>query len=90
MLKGKEDQIDSFFKRHDETGHGRLGEGDRVAVADLFNPERNHGATGAHDVAVTGAANLGVTGVTTLGHCDFFLNGFGDTHSVDWISGFVR
>ena len=60
VLEGEEDQVHSFVQGHDEAGHGGLGEGDRVTVADLFDPQRNHGAAGAHDVAVTGAANFGV------------------------------
>ena len=43
MLEGEEDEVNGFFERHDEAGHLGFGEGDRVAVADLVNPERNYG-----------------------------------------------
>lgn len=33
MLKGKEYQIHSLIKRHDETSHGRLRESDRIPVS---------------------------------------------------------
>ena len=58
MLEGEEDQVHSFVQGHDEAGHGWLGKSDRVAVADLLDPKRNHGTTGAHDVAITSAADL--------------------------------
>ena len=45
MLEGKEDQVDGFFKAHDEAGHFWLGEGDRVALANLVNPKGNNGAS---------------------------------------------
>ena len=61
VLEGEEDQVHSFVQGHDEAGHGGLGEGDRVTVADLFDPQRNHGAAGAHDVAITSAADLCVS-----------------------------
>ena len=32
MLKGEEDEIDGFLQRHDEAGHGRLGDGDGLAI----------------------------------------------------------
>lgn len=44
MLKGEEDEIDGFLQRHDEAGHGRLGDGDGLAVFDLVDPERDDAA----------------------------------------------
>src|SRR5574344_71094 len=44
VLKSKENQIDGLFQAHDEAGHGGLGDGDGVALADLVYPERNDGA----------------------------------------------
>lgn len=42
MLEGKQDQVDGLVEAHDESGHVRLGEGDRIALADLVNPEGNN------------------------------------------------
>lgn len=45
MLEGEEDEVNGFFEGHDEAGHLRFGEGDRVAVADLVDPEGDDGTT---------------------------------------------
>ena len=42
MLEREEHKIDSFLKAHDETRHAGLGDGDGVAIADLFYPKGNH------------------------------------------------
>ena len=44
VFKSEEHQVDSLFKTHDETGHLRLGKCDRVAFANLVDPERDDGA----------------------------------------------
>ena len=41
MFECEENEVNGFFERHDEAGHLRFGEGDRVAVADLVDPERD-------------------------------------------------
>ena len=45
MLEGEEDEVNGFFEGHDEAGHLRFGEGDRVAVANLVDPEGDDGTT---------------------------------------------
>ena len=44
MLEGEEDEVNGLFEGHDEAGHLRFGEGDRVAVADLVDPEGDDGS----------------------------------------------
>ena len=45
MFEGEEDEINGFFERHDEAGHFRFGQCNRVAVADLFDPKWNNRTT---------------------------------------------
>jgi len=45
VLKGKENQVNGLFKAHDKAGHLGLGERDRVTLANLVNPKRNHGTS---------------------------------------------
>ena len=89
VLKGEEDEVNGFFKTHDEAGHLGFGQGDRVALANLVYPKRNDAAARAHDVAIAGAADFGVATQTALGNSYLLLNGFGDAHGVDWIGGLV-
>ena len=89
VFKGKEDEIDGFLQRHDEAGHGRLGDGDGLAVFDLVDPQRNDAAPGAHDVAVPGAADAGLPGGAGLGHRHLLLQRLGDAHGVDGVGGLV-
>ena len=89
MLKSKENQINSLFKGHNEAGHLRLGQCDRITLTNLVNPERNHATTAAHHVPITGAADLCVTRETWFCHGNFLFNGFSDTHSIDRISGLI-
>ena len=42
VLECEEDEIDCFFETHNEACHLWLGEGDRVAVAYLVDPERDY------------------------------------------------
>ena len=66
MLERKEHQVDSLLQRHDEPRHLGLGERDRIPLPDLVDPQRNHGAAGAHHVAVAGAADLRITAEAAL------------------------
>ena len=89
VLECEEDKIDCFFETHNEACHLWLGEGDRVAVAYLVNPERDYGTAAAHHIAVAGTADLGFTAVTALGDSNFLLDGFGNSHCIDRIGGLV-
>ena len=90
VLEGEEDQVDSFLEAHDEAGHGRFRQCDRLSGADLVDPQGDDAAAGAHDVAVAGAADAGVQGVAALGHRDLLLQRLADAHRVDGIGGLVR
>ena len=90
MLEGEEHQIHRFFQRHDEPGHVGLGDGDGVAGFDLVDPQRDNGATAAHDVAVAGAADFRLAGHPGLGNGHLFFNSLGHAHGVDGIGGLVR
>ena len=89
VLEGKEDQVHGLFQAHDEAGHGGLGDGDGVALADLVYPQGDDAAAAAHDVAIAGAADLGVATHTALGHGNLLFDGLGDAHGVDGIGGLV-
>ena len=90
VFEGKQNKIDRFVQRHDESRHLRLGKRDGLSVFYLFDPERYYAAAAAHYVAVTRTANLGFAAVSGLRHRDFFLNRLGDAHCVDGVCGFVR
>ena len=89
VLEGEEHKVHGLFKRHDEAGHLGLGDGDGVALADLVDPQRDDAASAAHHIAVAGAADLGVTRVAALGNGHLLLDGLGDAHRIDGISGLV-
>ena len=89
MFESKEDEIDSFVERHNESSHAWLCNGYGLAVSDLIDPKRYNGAPATHNVAVSCAADLGCGGLTALGYGDFLLNSFGYAHRVDGIGGFV-
>ena len=90
VLEGEEDQVDSFLEAHDEAGHGRFRQCDRLSGADLVYPQGDDAAAGAHDVAVAGAAYAGIEGVAALGHRDLLLQCLADAHRIDGIGGLVR
>ena len=58
MFKGKENEVYRFFKRHDETSHGGLCDGDWIAILYLVDPQRNNRAARTHNIAVTGATDF--------------------------------
>ena len=89
MLEREEDEIDRLFERHDEAGHRRFGDGDRVARADLVDPERNDRTAAAHHVAVSGAADPGLAGVPRARDRDFLLDRLRDPHRVDGVRRLV-
>ena len=90
ILEGEEDQIDSLLKGHDEPRHLGLGERDRIPLADLVDPQRNHAPARAHHIAVARAADLGVAGEPALRHRDLLLDRLGDAHRIDRVRGLVR
>lgn len=89
MLKSEEYKINSLFKRHNKASHLRLSKSDRITITNLVNPERNYRTTRAHYITITRATNLGIARVTRFSNCNFLLNGFGDTHRIDWVCSLI-
>ena len=92
VLKGELNQVHRLVQIHQEAGHVRVGDRDGTAGVDLIDKERDHGAAGAHDVAVAGAADDRVRALR--GHAGVCINhtlhhGFGDSHRVDRIGCLV-
>lgn len=90
MLEGKKHQIHRLLQGHDEPGHLAVGDGDGIPGTDLVDPQRNDGATGAHNIAIAGAADFGGLGGPGLGHNDLLHHGLGGAHGVDRIGRLVR
>ena len=91
VFKGKDHQIHSLIQRHDETGHGRFGNGDGISCLDLIEPQGDDAAAGTHNIAVAGAADLGnLRGNSTgLGNDNLFHHCLGSTHGIDRISSLI-
>ena len=89
ILKGKEHQIHSLFKRHNETSHLGFCESYRITLTDLVNPEGDYTTAATHHIAITSAADLCVTTQAALGHGYLLLNSLGDSHGIDWISSLI-
>lgn len=91
VLEGVEHQVHGVGQRHHEAGHGRIGDGERLAGTHLLNEQRDDRTARGHDITVTSAANdsLEAVEVTGLGHHDLFHHGLGDPHGIDWVDGLV-
>ena len=89
MFKSKEHEVNSLLQRHDETGHFRFCQCYWITITDLLYPQRNYRTTRTHYITITRAANLSLTRVSALGYSNLFFNRFGNTHSIDRISGLV-
>ena len=91
LLEGEKHQIHRLVERHDEAGHGRLGQGDGEPLANLLDPERDDRSPGAHHVAVARAADFRPLGIalTALRHGDLLLDGLRDAHGIDRIGRLV-
>ena len=90
VFEREQHQVDRFVQRHDEAGHARFGDGDRVTVFDLIYPERNDAAARAHDVAVTGATDFRRLRRARFRHDHFLHHRLGCAHGVDGVCRFVR
>ena len=90
VFKCEQHQIDRFVQGHDEAGHARFSDGDRVAVFDLVDPQRNYAPARAHDIAVAGAADFRRLRRTRFRHDDFLHHRLGRAHGIDGIRRLVR
>ena len=92
VLKSEQHQIYRFVEAHDKTSHGTFGYGNRLARANLVNPQRNHRTAAAHHITVTRAAYLCLFRAhrAGLGHNDLFHHCLARTHRVHRISSLVR
>ena len=67
-----------------------VGDGERLALADAVDEQRDDAAARAHDVAVAGAADGGAAGaVAGVGVDDRLHHGLGLAHGVDGVGGLV-
>ena len=89
VLEGEEHEVDGLVQAHYEARHRGLGDGDGLAVADLVDPQGDHAAAAAHDVAVARAADARGAGMPALRDGDLLLEGLADAHRVDGIGGLV-
>ena len=90
VFEREQHEIDRFVQRHDETGHFRFGDGDRIAVSDLVYPERNDATARTHDVAVAGAADFRRLRRARFRHDDFLHHRLGGAHGIDGIRRLIR
>ena len=92
MLKSKKDKINRFIQTHDKTGHRWLRESNRKSCSNLFDPKRDNGTAGTHHVTVTRTTNFCFIRITqaTFGYSHLFLDGFGDSHCIYRVCGFIR
>ena len=56
VLEGVEHQVHRIVERHHEPGHVRIGDGQRLALPNLLDEQRDDRAARGHDVAVAGDA----------------------------------
>ena len=91
MLEGMQHQIDGIFQRHQEPGHARVGDGERLAFPELAHEQRNHGAARGHDIAIAGGAQHGIALAlhARLGHHQLLHHGLGKPHGVDGVHRLV-
>lgn len=90
VLEGELDQVDRLVQVHEEAGHVRVGDRERLALADAVDEQRDDAAARAHDVAVAGAADGGAAGaVAGVGVDDGLHHGLGLAHGVDGVCRLV-
>ncbi|MOA02623.1 hypothetical protein D3C78_1220820 [compost metagenome] len=91
VLEGIQHQIHGIRQSHHEAGHVRVGQGQRLAGADLLDEQRDHRTARGHHVAVTGAADhrLALVDIARLGDHDLFHHRLGDAHGVDRVDRLV-
>ena len=86
--KGKTHQLHRLIQIHQETGHLRIGNGNRMAGMNLVNEQRNHRTAAAHDIAVAGTADYRAAPFrshTGIGIDNVFHHGLGNTHGINGI-----
>ena len=92
ILEREDNKLHRLFQAHNESCHGRLCNRDRMAVLNLLDPERDHGASGTHHVAVacTADACLLRRDSPGLGHDHLLHHRLGCAHRIHRISRLVR
>lgn len=90
VLEGELHQVDRLVQVHEEAGHVGVSDGERLALADAVDEQRDDAAAGAHDVAVAGAADGGAAGaVAGIGVDDGLHHCLGLAHGVDGVGRLV-
>ena len=90
VLERELHQVHGLVQVHEEAGHVGVGDGERLALADAVDEQRDDAAARAHDVAVAGAADGGAAGaVAGVGVDDGLHHGLGLAHGVDGVGGLV-
>ena len=90
VLEGELHEVHGLVQVHEEAGHVGVGDGERLALADAVDEQRDDAAARAHDVAVTGAADGGATGAVACVCVDDGLHhGLGLAHGVDGVCRLV-
>ena len=90
VLEGELHQVHGLVQVHEEAGHVGVGDGERLALADAVDEQRDDAAARAHDVAVAGAADGGAScAVTGVGVDDGLHHGLGLAHGVDGVGRLV-
>ena len=90
VLEGELDEVDRLVEVHEEAGHAGVGHGERLALADPVDEQRDHAAARAHHVAVARAADGRAAGaVAGVGVDDGLHHGLGLAHGVDGVGRLV-
>lgn len=90
VLEGELHEVDRLVQVHEEAGHVRVGDRERLAPADAVDEQRDDAAARAHDVSVARAADGGAAGaVSGVGVDDGLHHGLGLAHGVDGVGRLV-
>lgn len=90
VLEGELHEVDCLVQVHQEAGHVRVGDRQRLALANAVDEQRDDAAARAHDVTVAGAAYGGAAGaVSGVGVDDGLHHGLGLAHGVDGVGRLV-
>ena len=90
VLEGELHQIHRFVKVHEEASHVRIGNRERLTLANAINEERDNAAARAHHVAIACAANGSATStVASIRIDDAFHHSFGLAHSVNGVGRLI-
>lgn len=90
-LLGIDDEAYRLLDAHDETGHLRIGEGDRAAFLDLLVKDGDHGAARTQDVAEAGGGEDRplVAKIAVGGGHELFAHELGGAHHIGGIDRLV-